>query len=195
MRNYKISAIIKPPFQLLYYLIPMCSHKGYQQIFNENYMTRRLYRSQKDKIIAGVCAGLAEYFEIDATLVRLIFVIVVLAGGAGILAYIILWIVVPQNLGEGVEIKAGSKQAVNQFAKEIKDKANEVASAFKNETKTEAESDELKKRRSFIPALILIGLGLVFLFGNFFPWFAWHNLWPLILIVIGLAMIVNPRRK
>jgi len=179
----------------LYYLIPMCSHKGYQQIFNENYMTRRLYRSQKDKIIAGVCAGLAEYFEIDATLVRLIFVIVVLAGGAGILAYIILWIVVPQNLGEGVEIKAGSKQAVNQFAKEIKDKANEVASAFKNETKTEAESDELKKRRSFIPALILIGLGLVFLFGNFFPWFAWHNLWPLILIVIGLAMIVNPRRK
>jgi phage shock protein C len=158
-------------------------------------MAKKLYRSQKDKIIAGVCAGLAEYFEIDSTLVRLIFVIVVLAGGAGVLAYIILWIVVPQNPGEGTEVKPGSKEAVNQFAKEIKDKANEVASAFKNETKNEAQTDELKKSRSFMPALILIGLGLVFLFGNFFPWFAWHNLWPLILIVIGLAMIVNPKRK
>jgi phage shock protein PspC (stress-responsive transcriptional regulator) len=158
-------------------------------------MARKLYRSQKDKIIAGVCGGLAEYFEIDSTLVRLIFVVIVLAGGAGVLAYIILWIVVPQNPGEGAEIKPGSKEAVNQFAKEVKDKANEVASAFKNEAKTEAQAEELKKRRSFIPALILIGLGLVFLFGNFFPWFAWHNLWPVILIVIGLAMIVNPKRK
>ncbi|KTC64818.1 phage shock protein C, PspC (plasmid) [Legionella adelaidensis] len=56
---------------------------------------RRLYRSKRDRMIAGVCAGLADYFKIDPTLVRLLFVIFLLAGGSAFLAYIILWLVVP----------------------------------------------------------------------------------------------------
>ncbi|MBN1484706.1 MAG: PspC domain-containing protein [Chloroflexia bacterium] len=48
-------------------------------------------------MIAGVCAGLAEYFAIDPTLVRLIFVILALMGGPGILIYIVLWIVMPEG--------------------------------------------------------------------------------------------------
>jgi phage shock protein PspC (stress-responsive transcriptional regulator) len=58
-------------------------------------MERRLYRSRTEKIIAGVCGGLAEYFNTDPTIVRLIWVLVTLLGGAGILAYIILWILMP----------------------------------------------------------------------------------------------------
>ena len=59
--------------------------------------SRRLYRSSTDQKIAGVCAGLAEYFRIDPTLVRLIFVFLALAGGPGLLIYIIMWIVMPQG--------------------------------------------------------------------------------------------------
>jgi phage shock protein PspC (stress-responsive transcriptional regulator) len=58
-------------------------------------MERRLFRSRTEKIIAGVCGGLAEYFNTDPTIVRLIWVLVSLLGGAGILAYIILWILMP----------------------------------------------------------------------------------------------------
>lgn len=58
-------------------------------------MDKKLYRSQTDKMIAGVCGGIAEYFGIDSTLVRLGWVLFTFAGGSGILAYIIAWIIMP----------------------------------------------------------------------------------------------------
>lgn len=62
------------------------------------FMIKRLYRSKTDVKIAGVCAGLADYFGIDPTIVRVIFFILLLPGGApGLLPYIILWIVTPVN--------------------------------------------------------------------------------------------------
>jgi phage shock protein C len=57
---------------------------------------KRLYRSTSDKKIAGVCGGLADYFKIDPTIIRVIFVVLLLPGGfPGLLPYVILWIVVP----------------------------------------------------------------------------------------------------
>jgi phage shock protein C len=61
--------------------------------------TPRLFRSATDKVIGGVCGGLAHYFNIDPALVRLAFVVFALTGGAGVLLYIVLWIAVP--VGEG----------------------------------------------------------------------------------------------
>ena len=58
--------------------------------------TKRLTRSSTDKKVAGVCAGIAEYFNIDPTLVRLIFVLATLMGGPGLILYIVLWIVMPE---------------------------------------------------------------------------------------------------
>lgn len=58
---------------------------------------RRLYRSRYDKKLGGVCAGLANFFQIDPTLVRLLWVLLVVFYGAGILAYIIAWIIVPEE--------------------------------------------------------------------------------------------------
>jgi len=60
--------------------------------------TKRLYRSNKDRMIAGVCGGLAEYFNIDPVIIRIIAVILLLPGGLpGFVPYVILWIVVPVN--------------------------------------------------------------------------------------------------
>ena len=61
--------------------------------------TKRLYRSINDRQIAGVCGGLAEYFEVDPTIVRLVFVALALVGGPGILLYIIMAIVIPEEPG------------------------------------------------------------------------------------------------
>jgi phage shock protein C len=56
---------------------------------------KQLRRSSADKKIAGVCAGLAEYFDLDPTLVRVLWLLLVFFGGTGVLAYLILWIVLP----------------------------------------------------------------------------------------------------
>jgi len=61
-------------------------------------MAKRLHRSDADRKIAGVCGGIAEYFEIDSTLVRLGWILFMLAGGSGILAYIIAWIIMPERV-------------------------------------------------------------------------------------------------
>lgn len=61
--------------------------------------TKRLYRSKTDTMIGGVCAGLAKYLNIDPTIVRLIFVLMLLLGGHGLLVYLILWLVIPQEPG------------------------------------------------------------------------------------------------
>jgi len=58
-------------------------------------MGKKLYRSTDNKIIAGVCGGLADYFGLDATLIRIVWVLLVLLAGTGILAYIIAWILMP----------------------------------------------------------------------------------------------------
>ncbi len=57
--------------------------------------TKRLYRSQTDKILGGVCAGLGKFFGLDATVVRLIFIVLTLMGASGVILYLILWVVVP----------------------------------------------------------------------------------------------------
>ena len=57
---------------------------------------KRLTRS-KDKMVAGVCAGLANYVNIDPTIMRILFVLIAFAGGASVLAYIIMWIVMPEE--------------------------------------------------------------------------------------------------
>ena len=59
--------------------------------------TKRLYRSRDDRMIAGVCAGLAEYIDIDPTIVRLLFVLGLFAGGATFWAYLVMMMVVPEE--------------------------------------------------------------------------------------------------
>ena len=57
---------------------------------------KRLYRS-KEKMVAGVCSGLADYVNIDPTIIRILFVVIAFAGGASLLAYLIMWIIVPEE--------------------------------------------------------------------------------------------------
>jgi phage shock protein C len=60
-----------------------------------NLSYKKLYRSRKEKLIAGVCAGLAEYFGVDPTWIRLIFILFAILGGSAVLVYLIMWVIVP----------------------------------------------------------------------------------------------------
>jgi len=59
--------------------------------------TRRLYRSKSRRMLAGVCGGLAQYFNLDATLIRVLFVLLAVLGGSGLVLYVAMWIIVPNQ--------------------------------------------------------------------------------------------------
>jgi phage shock protein PspC (stress-responsive transcriptional regulator) len=64
--------------------------------------TSRLYRSRTDRKLAGVCGGLAQYSNLDPTLLRVLFVVLALLGGPGLVIYLLMWILVPEEpLGAG----------------------------------------------------------------------------------------------
>ncbi len=58
---------------------------------------KRLYRSRTERMLAGVCGGLGEYLDVDPTLIRLAAVLLAFAGGPGLIAYIVLWLIVPEE--------------------------------------------------------------------------------------------------
>ena len=68
---------------------------------------KKLYRSRKDTKIAGICGGIAEYFNVDSNIIRLLAVLSIFFGGGGIIAYIIAWIIIPL---EPVEDESSDKQ-------------------------------------------------------------------------------------
>jgi phage shock protein PspC (stress-responsive transcriptional regulator) len=101
-------------------------------------MKKKLYRSETDRMIAGVCGGFAEYFNIDPTVVRLIFVFFVLWGGGGVLAYIICWIVIPTESS----IQRTSEEVIKENSEEIKETVSKTAKGLKTEVKSDTKKDE-----------------------------------------------------
>lgn len=59
--------------------------------------SRKLYRSTSNRQVAGVCGGLAEYFNLDPTLIRVLFIILAVLGGSGLILYVAMWIIVPKQ--------------------------------------------------------------------------------------------------
>ena len=137
-------------------------------------MEKRFYRSPTEHRIAGVCGGLAEYFNIDPVLVRVIFVVLFLLSGIGLLAYLIFWMVVPVR-----EKEEGTVEVITPGGQE------EVVS---EPSKTE-ESIKVMKKHNLVGGIILIALGAVFLAENFLPTYRLNKFWPLLLIVLGLAVL------
>jgi phage shock protein PspC (stress-responsive transcriptional regulator) len=99
-------------------------------------MEKKLYRSETDKIVGGVCGGLAEYFGIDSAIVRLVFVLILVYGGSGLLVYIILWIVLPTQS----TTYTSSDDVISENSKEIKETISKTAKGVKSSVKTDTKS-------------------------------------------------------
>ena len=154
-------------------------------------MKNKLYRSKKDCVIGGVCGGIAEYFDIDTTLVRLLAVLVFFFGGSGIIAYIIGWIIIPQNPNGNTEDNSKNKGEIEGKIKKGADKADKKAEENLSEERSKGNSE---KNRNIILGIILIIVGLVFMGTTFFPWItwiAWGTFWPVVIIVVGLVIMIR----
>jgi phage shock protein C len=152
---------------------------------NEAHQTspRRLYRMKQNAVIAGVSAGLAEYFNIDPAIVRLIFVLATIFGGSGIIVYIILWIILPQEEQGTI----GSHSTVHNNVAEIRGRAEEFAEGLRGRG---ADGDNVSRelRTRTMVGYIFIGLGVIFVLQNF-GLFRADIFWPLVLVVIGLLIL------
>jgi phage shock protein C len=156
-------------------------------------MERKLYRSVKEKMIGGVAGGLAEYFDIDPTIVRVLFVISLFLGGSGVIAYIVLWIVVPErpfayNMGTttGTGDTAGTTEGASS-AQQTQD-ADPVHAYQESMNKR-------RQKRSLIGGIVLIGLGVIFLADEFIPHISFEELFSVALIIFGVVLLLNSTKK
>jgi phage shock protein PspC (stress-responsive transcriptional regulator) len=97
---------------------------------------KKLFRDAEDKILGGVCSGLAAYFNVDVSLIRLLFIIAVLFFGVSILPYIILWLVVPEAKSTQDRYRMrGSTPDIHDIARNIRKEAENVAENIKKNSK------------------------------------------------------------
>lgn len=154
--------------------------------------TKKLYRSHRDKVIGGVAGGLADYFEIDVVIIRLLFVLLVLAGGGGVIGYLILWIVVPMEpyYTPYTEAKPGPQPGPGNNPQPEPGTEQSSGSQEQEATKNASEPHNPRKNNtSIVAGIILIVLGMVFLANHLLPWFRLYNFWPALLIIGGIFII------
>jgi len=144
----------------------------------------KLYRSRSDAMVGGVCGGLGQYLGIDSNLVRLIFALLAVANGIGVLIYLLLWLIVPR---EGEAKDATAKETIRTGAGEIAEKAR----ALGDELRTAVRHPD--SRAGVVIGGLLILLGVIFLLQNlgifWLRWLGFDVLWPLVLIAIGVALL------
>jgi phage shock protein C len=148
---------------------------------------KRLYRSRKNRVIAGVCGGIAEYLDVDPVLIRIIAVVLLFVGGGSLIAYIIGMIIIPDE----------SKI----FSSSVETPPTPEGPPPPPRTGFTGQSAHTG---SLIVGAILVLLGFTFLMRtipflrNYYWWFwdmGWNFFWPSVLIVIGLLIILKGVRK
>jgi phage shock protein PspC (stress-responsive transcriptional regulator) len=144
----------------------------------------RLYRSDTDQIIGGVCGGLGAYLRVDPLIVRLAFVVLAMIHGIGLVAYILLWLFVPTMHSEAKDQEEIWRQNVAEMKEQLHSLGPQIHKA--------ANSQQPSQRMMIIGA-ILVGVGLSVLLDNLHLlwWFSLSKLWPLLLIALGSAILLN----
>ncbi|MFO7526001.1 MAG: PspC domain-containing protein [Ignavibacteriaceae bacterium] len=155
-------------------------------------MYKKLYRSNTDKMIGGVSGGIAEYFEIDPTIVRILFVLAVFFGGGGLIAYIILWIIVPEK----PYVFPGTQQTQSEFNQHHHESETkgENSEPIKDQFDYAAFQQKQKSNTGSVAGIVLVVIGALFLLNNFIPRFNFGDYWPFILIAIGIGLLLNAKK-
>ncbi len=133
-------------------------------------MEKKLYKSKENKVIAGVCGGLGEYFDIDPVIVRLLAVAFCLMGGAGIVAYIVAAIIIPEKIDSSDYTSADGESFSNQ---------------------AETGGKKANKATTVTLGIILLCLGGFVALRYFIPWIPMDIIFAGILIVGGVYFIAR----
>lgn len=136
-------------------------------------MERRLYRSRRDRMLGGVAGGLGRYLGFDPVIARVLFIVLVLGTGVGVLLYLLLWIVIPLEPEGLASLEPGFESGGRHYRR-------------------------LNAReQSLLIGGALIALGVILLAREFglLWWVSLRRLWPLLLVAAGLALLVDRARS
>lgn len=147
----------------------MPKQKGKESNQEQSFNFTQLHRSSANYIIAGVAGGLGEYFRVDPLIIRILFIILTIFGGSGILLYILLWILMPGPQFSGSNFSGDS---FRRFANDLS-RAN------------------LSHDSHQLLGWIVLILGLIFLLENLgvFQYFDIGRFWPIILVIFGVLLL------
>ncbi|RZK68682.1 MAG: PspC domain-containing protein [Pedobacter sp.] len=171
-------------------------------------MEKRLFRNEYEKVLGGVSSGIAEYMEVDVTIVRLLFVLsTIFLVGTGVLVYLVMWIVVPVN-NDPAKRFAKFNDFNKGFSNPFEQKSNSqgwTSSSMHSDPfkmgRDDAEFRPLKKSSETgktVAGLVLLVMGIYFLMNEFniIPfWFNVGKMWPLVFVAIGASFLLKAKNK
>ena len=146
---------------------------------------KKLCRSQTDKMIFGVCGGIGEYYNVESTWTRLVFVFLVfITSGFALLFYFIMALLMPA----GRDLRLIPPADLEVLSEEVK--------KLGQDAKPVITSSKSGRRRSMLGVAIIV-IGLIAFFNELFPnfWIGWKVLWPIIIILIGVSFISDSRAR
>lgn len=140
-------------------------------------MEKKLYRSSRDSVLAGVCGGIGEYFAVDSVIVRLLWVVFTLMGGAGLIAYIIAAIIIPKD------------ETYNPI--EDSYTRDNISSGSGPERRDRGDSS---RSTSLVLGAILVMFGAFVLLKDFIPWIPKDVFLAAVLIGLGIFFLVRKNK-
>jgi phage shock protein PspC (stress-responsive transcriptional regulator) len=177
-------------------------------------MRARLYRSRDDRILAGVAGGVAEYFDLDPSLVRIVWALLAFAGGFGLLLYIVMAIVVPEEPWTGEQPWAqspdagpaaagmaatgipatGPGPAPGTTASPPDWRAQRAAERAARRADRRAGRDDSPRTAALVIGGLFVLAGIGFLAREVFPAITFDYFWPLVLVAVGVVVLATAFR-
>jgi phage shock protein C len=162
-------------------------------------MEKRLGRSRDDRLIAGVCGGLGDYLNVDPVWLRLFFVLLLFAWGIGLWAYLILWLIVPEE-GQQTASPADTVQANVQ---EMADRAREIGNSVQRglpeswQRSPKEDGGAGPATGPFVLGIVLVLLGVFLIFNqlDLFAWLRWDVLFALLLVFVGGVLLLSQLKE
>jgi phage shock protein C len=166
-------------------------------------MEKKLFRSRSDRLIAGVCGGLGEYLDIDPVWMRLFFVLLIFAWGIGLWAYLILWLIVPDEARETTSPADTMQANVQEMADRARELGNSIQRGLPDSwapsagDEEDASSGDGPATGPFILGIVLVLVGLFLIFNqlNLFAWLRWDVLFALILVFVGGVLLLSQLKE
>ncbi len=158
-------------------------------------MERRLTRSRDDRMIAGVAGGLADYLDIDPSIVRVVWALLVFAWGLGLLLYIVMAIVVPEEDAVPDGQPWAAPGATDPATGATDPAAASAASAREaRRAARRARRGDEGRTIAILGGALLVLIGVAFLLRELVPAIDFDFFWPLVLVVLGIVIVVAALR-
>jgi phage shock protein C len=140
---------------------------------------KKLYRSRREKVIAGVCGGVAEYFNIDPVWVRIGWVLSVFVKGLGLVAYLLCWVLIPE------------RESALSSQEEASSDAGQAEAGGESAEGQGAASRSSGMQPRVVMGIVLIVLGCIFAVTAFVPFINDRVFWAFVCIALGLALLAR----